>query len=527
MKKKLLITLIFTILVICIFAISVSAASLSKFAPVELTFIDDTQKTAYISYEKQWDGYLAYQRDNLFIDYKDTSLGKYSWSDVKKFDMRNTAVYLYDGKELTVSNDEAVECLIGTGCNSLAVNVTHFYMPKGAKILEYSFFSAGWKSLKYVYVTKTVENIYYDSFRGSPVEEVVFEEGSQLKTIGALNDSSGTGAFQECKKLKTISLPEGLEKIGRNTFYLSGLEGTIIVPNSVTNVYAGAFLATNIETIYFGDGPLTIGYNQISSRYIKSIYLPAQAVVTTPESTWNFTNSGVTFYVVGDNDNSQLIDQLKCSTGRSYAKIVTKAEAESGYEHNAVIEVSNDLCAVFYGGNHVESARYSYENGFTKDGSYGIECTRQGCGYCALNKLNPVFKGLGYSTDGKSYRCGFVVNHKALSFYNENSKNDIVSYGLVAMGQVSENGDKAINSDLTPISNKVVKIDYFNKTFDIFEISVKNVNTMPNAMFYATAYYIVKDENGENNVMYLNLYNKEYKEENLLKNGVSYNLLNP
>lgn len=46
--------------------------------------------------------------------------------------------------------------------------------------------------------------------------------------------------FDECKQLKNIQLPEGLEYIGRQCFYKSGLE-SIVLPATVKSVGSGAF----------------------------------------------------------------------------------------------------------------------------------------------------------------------------------------------------------------------------------------------------------------------------------------------
>ena len=65
------------------------------------------------------------------------------------------------------------------------------------------------------------------------MKEVVFEENSSLKRVGE-------DAFNNCSDLKNISLPEGLESLGKGCFAYSGLE-EIIIPSSVTAIEHGAF----------------------------------------------------------------------------------------------------------------------------------------------------------------------------------------------------------------------------------------------------------------------------------------------
>ena len=57
--------------------------------------------------------------------------------------------------------------------------------------------------------------LYYGVFQESAVESVTLP--STLKRIEY-------GAFQDCKNLKHITLPNGLEKIGMRCFYESGIE---------------------------------------------------------------------------------------------------------------------------------------------------------------------------------------------------------------------------------------------------------------------------------------------------------------
>ena len=52
----------------------------------------------------------------------------------------------------------------------------------------------------------------------------------------------GNWAFWECKNLKNIRFPDGLETIGKDCFENSGLE-EVVLPASVKNVESGAFSA--------------------------------------------------------------------------------------------------------------------------------------------------------------------------------------------------------------------------------------------------------------------------------------------
>ena len=91
---------------------------------------------------------------------------------------------------------------------------------------------------------------YFGVFWGSSVESVVLP--STLKRIEH-------GAFCFCKELKSISLPERLEFIGRNCFNQSGLE-FIELPSSLRTILRSAFAeCKRLKTVKFDEGLEVLG----------------------------------------------------------------------------------------------------------------------------------------------------------------------------------------------------------------------------------------------------------------------------
>lgn len=85
-----------------------------------------------------------------------------------------------------------------------------------------------------IIISKNVTKIRGYAFsRCENLREVIFEEGSKLKIIGE-------SAFSDCKSLKNIQLPDGLEKIGAQCFNGSGLD-KLILPSSVKRIEARTF----------------------------------------------------------------------------------------------------------------------------------------------------------------------------------------------------------------------------------------------------------------------------------------------
>lgn len=87
-------------------------------------------------------------------------------------------------------------------------------------------------------------------FRGSSVESVILP--STLKRIERYT-------FYDCKNLKNIRLPEGLEFIGPDCFDNSALE-SVELPASLRIISQGAFEnCKNLKTVKFSEGLEVLG----------------------------------------------------------------------------------------------------------------------------------------------------------------------------------------------------------------------------------------------------------------------------
>ena len=338
--KKLIITFIMVIALVLMLQVAVSADEMSYYCDAQITFTDNTTVTAYFAISTSQ---KSISRDSIYKT-TNTSDGTYSWGDVKIVDMRGSTVI----GGVTPTNFR------GTECSKQAVNCERFYFPSCIKEVLDSTFTSGWKKLEYVYLNKEITIIKNTSFQGSPIVTVEIEEGSMLKTIE-------NSAFQSCSKLTSINLPEGLESIGRNGFYQSGLSGTFRVPDSVTYLAPGAFLSTKIETLILGAGSLEIGYNfagtfnSIDNAYLKNVYMPSETTFEANSSKYFFKCANpVNFYIVGD-DCDTLVATLKSHSTGNYITFIDASEATdstgAGY---GIIHTGYNKCDAFYNGNHVE-----------------------------------------------------------------------------------------------------------------------------------------------------------------------------
>ena len=546
MKKKIFLMLAIMAMLVCAFAISVSAASLSNFINVKLTLDDDSKIEAYLEKGTVWSGYQGYSRVTLYTDYTDNSQ-TIDWSRVRVFDGRNSTIHTYDGTTLTDTGAFA-QTLLGYPDN--VSNVTHFYYTQGSVIVadnSFNIANKGW-NIEYLYVPKSVKRLGNGICNGSTkLTTVELESGSvleeiggsafrdctaltsinlqdtQLKTIsGADGNNTNGNVFRGCVSLTSIQFPQTIEYIGYNAFYASGLCGKVVLPNSVTHLGPGAFLATPIETMVIGDGPVTIGFNFMGSffdnnvkfenTYLKEVYIPSEATLENAKETWRKCTNQVTFYVIGD-DCTELINSLKLSATTNHLTI-GMADDENATTYGGVIVEGHNRCTAFYNGEHspengtctrcgeavyCENPEHnleisiSYES-FTEQGKKIIKCLD--CNSKALEKAAaPLFNHLGYSApeDGRGgIAIGFTVNNVAIAEYEEIT-GKILKYGVFAVLK-DRLGDNDVFADDGTAAKGVINAEITNYEFAAFELKIVGfTDTQKDIKLAMGAYVAVTD----------------------------------
>ena len=463
MKRKLLLIFALAALLVCLFAISVSAAALTNYASVKLTFVDGNGATGYCEVAGN-----RFLRDNIYKNPADKDEGTYAWGDIKVFDMRDSVIV----------GSKTYSEVGGVNCNSQAVNVEEYYFSSQVTKILNTTFTSGWKSLKTVYIPKTVKAIDSDSFKQSAVQQVIVEEGSQLKEIGA-------SAFQECSNLESFDFPEGLESLGRNCFWKSGLSGTIVIPNSVTYLAPGSLLSTKIENLYLGDGSLEIGYNFLgtyqatNNEYLKNVYIPATAKLTVDGGSKIFFKcaNSVNFYIVGTKDECEaMVATLKAQSTGSYMTFITADEAtESTGAGYGIIYTEYNRCDAFYKGEH-SSFTQTYEFTSFAEKSY----VKNVCPRCqegvVIKEINPLFTCLGISASeiNGSYgiSVGFKVDSTAIAAYTQET-GKTVAYGVFAAAKDMLGTNEIFDKD-GDMTDGVLGTD-IETAHSVFEIKVTNI----------------------------------------------------
>ncbi len=139
-----------------------------------------------------------------------------------------------------------------------------YRIPDGVERLQYAFWLQQY--LKKVSVPESVTFIEM-GFRESVIEEVVFENGSQLMHI--------EDAFRDCYNLRSVELPEGLEEMYYTFFNCQGLE-YINIPSTVTWISDDAFFNTKLKIVKLPEHLQMLGYGAFNTGTLEYVCIPGE-----------------------------------------------------------------------------------------------------------------------------------------------------------------------------------------------------------------------------------------------------------
>lgn len=436
MKKKVVLFLMLALLLVCVMAVAASAAEMTQYCDTKVSLLSGEVVTAYFK--------VSTVNEEQAIDisklYKttDTDGGEYAWTEVFVLDMRN---YKYYGTEAPTN-------LTGVWKrNAPTRNVRVVYLPNTITTLPANSFKS-WPALEDVYIPKSVEVIGQTAFMASSIANVYMEEDSNLTTIE-------NGAFRQCSNLTSFDfeVTSKLKSIGTYAFCLASIGGTVKLPNSIESIAEGAFNTTKIESISFGNGPLTLGKNVIgceTDTYLRTVYIPISTSFTegTIKETWFASNETISFYVVSDaNENAvEFIDLLKSSGRLIFA---TKEEVDDGLApdgYNAVIYESSNVCDAFNNGAHnlTGDAQLVYIDAFTSFFE-AKQCAACGRTVPAGDSFAPIISLTGYSTreNGTGFVAEYKIDRTSYNKFREYRPDDTLAFGAII--SVLGDGEDAIN----------------------------------------------------------------------------------
>lgn len=114
-------------------------------------------------------------------------------------------------------------------------------------------------------IPQDIEIIGSGAFKYSTINKVVIP--SHVKIIEV-------SAFRGCSNMSEVKLNYGLEQISNDAFYGAGINGTLIIPESVTYIGNGAFEYTQCKEIIFPQNLETISSFICNGSNVENITLP-------------------------------------------------------------------------------------------------------------------------------------------------------------------------------------------------------------------------------------------------------------
>ena len=426
MKKKFLLVLSMLAFVVCLFAISVSAAKTAVVDGIYYT-LDGSGESAYATVNEE--NRTKCEKETVKIPATITV------DDVtyKVTAIANNAFGIVDG------NPNAFIKHLEIGANV-------------AKVGEHAFRRI--TSLQTVVINNTEAATGIDFYNGQ------FKDCTNLVSVDAKNAkivAYGDYCFWNCPNLVSVDYPSMLTKIGVSCFrdcvnFTNGdLFNTQVAtisawafgscksitefkfPSTLKSIGNNVFLYCPVETYVFPHNVNSIGADTLAHQsVIKTLIMPAISEGHSINSGFLFSTRPRVVIYAGDN-----VDYFKSQFSSLSGYTVKKFEEYDpavAYTTNTIFYGAGKTCATCNG--LLGEKGFIFEDLLTamKDGQ---ECTHCGKGNYSATYA-PVFVDLGYSKFELNGKCsimqGFKIDYDSVNVYNENvAGGDIGAFGVLAV----------------------------------------------------------------------------------------------
>lgn len=544
MKKKIILALTLVAMLACIFAISVSAATVYKTE-------NGTELFRYVDENGDYD-FDSYTGSFPKTDADGNEL---TWYFTNKSTVGSDTVYTVASK-ITLgeagsinANGEFSFTSPVTNKNTLSVNY-----PDNAGILKIPAFGAyntrAQNNILFAYLPNTLTALPESLFQETPVivgeiddetpvtmiPHKLCHEARNIKVVNipaavtfidSIDDRNGA-PFCNTKSLKTVTFAENsqLTRICSFAFIGSGIE-EIQFPASLVSVNQNLFRScSSLRVIRFGesfqyfenvsrDGEITTVHQSLThtATSIQEIYLPASFYATKPDVNYRVSYAfdgcyNAKFFFVGtkaqlDNSIANFVneDWTTGATDHNYIvtaynnnKIVTWAEYSINPDNYAGQYIITDYnaCDAFHAGQH----DYDVEYGFAGEeylSDYCAYSTCQDCGKQTTTVISGalfVNKGYAKALDGSSFTYGISINREEIAKY-EKFTGETVSYGIFAAKKDASSDGALIGTDKAPLDG-VILADFTKNDYSLFDLRVNGISEENKATeIYCGAYAII------------------------------------
>ena len=475
MKKRLFFILSMAIMLVCILAISASAATTNEFGSVEtIDGIDltnmNTETEPRVVLTDGNGNYHTYPSQYVVTD--NTT---FSFNFKPLNDKLGTSYNADSVVRIEVPDNILVAPKTGVLCSRKSLVEIKFSPNSQLTTLEYGCFYNN-KKLEKLNIPKNVTTMGTLLINNSNLKELIFDEG-----------------FSAIPPKDSFIGASGLEKI--------------VFSNQMTTMYHSAFNSTLGEELKvvvlgaslkdFGDvAPENGGGGSGNFPWAKfpfmmyasdTLFSDIDTIERGRLTGWNGTSlpNGVLFYTGSKAQAQALIDKAEANTPIFYDATLTEWDssvADEAYmpEKGWVIVYGYNSCKAFYNNEHkIDTSALTLDfNSYTDSFSESCAC-QNGCGLDAVvNKYEPIFGGFMYSVkeNGTALCTSYSINHHSLAVYKSYNASTNISYGLVASVAPTDNevlltldGGKVVtgkeNAILVDIDTKYASFDFILRGF--------------------------------------------------------------
>ena len=299
MKKKLLTILTVVLVMVCLLTVNVSAADKSGTCGDNVAWsFDEATGTLTVSGEGEMtaDSYRPSGQEQYY-----TFPWDYLKEQIASVEIKNGVTNIcggaFDGcRSLkTVSIPESVD-EIGAYAFEYCEALKTVEIPAGVERVGRNAF-ASCTALENVVIAETVKEIKaYAFMECKSLKEIVIPEGVEIISAGTFEGCKDLvtvslpdtlkeiadagfmfGAFDDCTSLKSIRIPNGVEKLGAYAFYNCEKLKTVELPQSLRSIGASAFaMCKQLENVEIPTGVTAIGEYAFSNcSQVKKLAIPA------------------------------------------------------------------------------------------------------------------------------------------------------------------------------------------------------------------------------------------------------------
>ena len=507
--KKFIFTLAILSMLLCLFAISLSAATTNEFGEVEIVsgmdeksvFGDDGKAATYTSRVVLFDG---------------TEYHTYP------------AYYIFTNNTTTTTDFSQLNELAGK--SYYKNSVIRAEVPQNVQNVTGDIFK-GYNDLKYVRFPDTLTQISGNMFYTSHGLEWVnvprdcvsiggyaFYGCSSLVTIDMTNAKSlkrtEANQFYNCPNLKELIFPEGFEYFGgaggggANQSGLGSLK-TLYLPNSVT--YMGSISEAKSLTSF----TVPLGVTTIKAKQF--CWSPGinQLVLHNGITSIDSNALDMTLYLTEVVYTGQETDSIVSSISIAFSKATITYGNHCNYYYNG--EHLNDTNPCVINCTRCNSVNVPKENpvhnetdsisylSYDAVGTKTTSCTNAGCPYVTTEKVPALFTCLGYSAPENGnggIAIKFKVNTSAISEYEETTSKS-VKYGLFAASQQNIGNNDIFDENGNPV-NCVLVAEVSSNDYVFLSLKIVGFDTTESkSAKFAIGAYVETTLDGNNKYSYL------------------------